>query len=151
MKTWFLTAAALFVAGDYAGILMPQYFSVYVALAVVFAVLMAAAAKFKPQTYGAAILALIFFTLCGMAAGSKAMQPHTADIKNYIGQRVTVYGKVDLLTLKKQEKGTGFILECTALQTGGGNLHKARGNIRVFVQNAKVKNLRLAALPLPAH
>ena len=55
MKTWFAAAAALFAAGDYAGILMPQYFSVYAALAVVFAVLMAAAAKFKPQTYGAAI------------------------------------------------------------------------------------------------
>ena len=137
MKTWFAAAAALFADGDYAGILMPQYFSVYAALAVVFAVLMAAAAKFKPQTYGAAILALIFFTLCGIAAGSKAMQPHTADIKNYIGQ--TVYGNVDLLTLKKQEKGTGFILECTALQSGSGNLHKARGNIRVFVQKAKVK------------
>ena len=51
-----------------------------------------------------------------------------------------MYGNVDLLTLKKQEKGTGFILECTALQTGSGNLHKTRGNIRVFVQNAKVKN-----------
>ena len=140
MKTWFAAAAALFAAGDYAGILMPQYFSVYAALAVVFAVLMAAAAKFKPQTYGAAILALIFFTLCGMAAGSKAMQTHTADIKNYIGQKVTVYGNVDLLTLKKQEKGTGFILECTALQSGSGNLHKTRGNIRVFVQNAKVKD-----------
>lgn len=50
MKTWFAAAAALFAAGDYAGILMPQYFSVYAALAVVFAVLMAAAAKFKPQT-----------------------------------------------------------------------------------------------------
>lgn len=60
MKTWFAAAAALFAAGDYAGILMPQYFSVYAVLAVVFAVLMAAAAKFKPQTYGAAILALIF-------------------------------------------------------------------------------------------
>ena len=68
------------------------------------------------------------------------MQPHTADIKNYIGQKVTVYGNVDLLTLKKQEKGTGFIFECTALQTGSGNLHKVRGNIRVFVQNAKVKD-----------
>lgn len=60
MKTWFAAAAALFVAGDYAGILIPQYFSVYAALAAVFAVLMAAAVKFKPQTYGAAILALIF-------------------------------------------------------------------------------------------
>ena len=39
MKTWFAEAAALFAAGDYAGILMPQYFSVYAALAVVFAVL----------------------------------------------------------------------------------------------------------------
>lgn len=47
MKTWFAAAAALFAAGDYAGILMPQYFSVYAALAVVFAVLMAAAAKFS--------------------------------------------------------------------------------------------------------
>ena len=140
MKTWFAAAAALFAAGDYAGILMPQYFSVYAVLALLFGVLMAAAAKFKPQTYSAAILALIFFTLCGMAAGSKAMQPHNADIKNYIGQKVTVYGKIDLLTLKKQEKGTGFILECTALQSGSGNLHKARGNIRVFVQNAKVKD-----------
>lgn len=28
MKTWFAAAAALFAAGDYAGILMPQYFSV---------------------------------------------------------------------------------------------------------------------------
>ena len=74
-----------------------------------------------------------------MAAGSKAMQPHTADIKNYIGQKVTVYGNVDLLTLKKQEKGTGVILECTALQTGSGNLHKARGKIRVFVQNANIR------------
>ncbi len=36
MKTWFAAAAALFAAGDYAGILMPQYFSVYAALAVVF-------------------------------------------------------------------------------------------------------------------
>lgn len=140
MKTWFAAAAALFAAGDYAGILMPQYFSVYAALAVVFAVLMAAAARFKPQTYSAAILALIFFTLCGMAAGSKAMQPHNADIKNYIGKKVTVYGNVDLLTLKKREKGTGFILECTALQTGSGKLREARGNIRVFVQNAKVKD-----------
>ena len=69
MKTWFAAAAALFAAGDYAGILMPQYFSVYAALAAFFAVPMPAAAKFKPQTYGAAILALIFFTLCGMAAG----------------------------------------------------------------------------------
>lgn len=140
MKTWFAAAAALFVAGDYAGILMPQYFSVYAALAAVFAVLMAAAAKFKPQTYGAAILSLIFFTLCGMAAGSKAMQPHDADIKNYIGQKITVYGNVDLLTLKKQDKGTGFIFECTALQKEHGKLHKARGNIRLFVQNAKVKD-----------
>lgn len=63
MKTWFAAAAALFAAGDHAGILMPQYFSVYAALAAVFAVLMSAAAKFKPQTYGAAILALIFFFL----------------------------------------------------------------------------------------
>lgn len=140
MKTWFAAAAALFAAGDYAGILMPQYLSVYLALAVLFGVLMAAAAKFKPQTYGAAILALIFFTLCGMAAGSKAMQPHDADIKNYIGQKITVYGNVDLLTLKKQDKGTGFIFECTALQKEHGKLHKARGNIRVFVQNAKVKD-----------
>lgn len=51
-----------------------------------------------------------------------------------------MYGKVDLLTLKKQEKGTGFILECTALQTGDGNLHKASGNIRVFVQDSQVKD-----------
>lgn len=35
MKTWFAAAAALFAAGDYAGILMPQYFSVYAVLAVV--------------------------------------------------------------------------------------------------------------------
>lgn len=149
MKTWFAAAAALFAAGDYAGILMPQYFSVYAVLALLFGVLMAAAAKFKPQTYGAAVFALIFFALCGMAAGSKAMQPHTAYIKNYIGQEVTVYGNVDLLTLKKQEKGTGFILECTALQTGGDNFYKARGNIRVFVQNAKVKDFTAGASPLP--
>ena len=147
MKTWFAAAAALFAAGDYAGILMPQYFSVYAALAAVFAVLMAAAAKFKPQTYGAAILALIFFTLCGMAAGSKAMQPHTADIKNYIGQRVTVYGKVDLLTLKKQEKGTGFILECTALQI----CIKLAAIYACLCRMPKLKILRPAALPLLAH
>lgn len=72
MKTWFAAAAALFAAGDYAGILMPQYFSVYAALAVVFAVLMAAAAKFKPQTYGAAILALIFLPC---AAWRQAVKP----------------------------------------------------------------------------
>ena len=68
MKTWFAAAAALFAAGDYAGILMPQYFSVYAALAVLFAVLMAAAAKFKPQSYGAVMLSLIFLTVRGLAA-----------------------------------------------------------------------------------
>ena len=46
MKTWFAAVAALFAAGDYAGILMAQYFNVYAALAVVFAVLMAAAMVF---------------------------------------------------------------------------------------------------------
>ena len=50
MKTWIAAAAALFAAGDYAGILMPQYFSVYDALAGLFAVLLAGAAQIKSQT-----------------------------------------------------------------------------------------------------
>lgn len=151
MKTWFAAAAALFAAGDYAGILMPQYFSVYAALAVLFAVLMAAAAKFKPQTYGAAILALIFFALCGMAAGSKAMQPHTADIKNYIGQKVTVYGKVDLLTLKKQEKGTGLYLSVLRCKQATVICIKLAAIYACLCRIPKLKILRVAALPLPAH
>ena len=149
MKTWFAAAAALFAAGDYAGILMPQYFSVYAALAAVFAVLMAAAARFKPQTYCAAILALIFFTLCGMAAGSKAMQPHDADIKNYIGQKITVYGNVDLLTLKK--KAPGLYLSVLRCKQAAVICIKHAAIYACLCRMPKLKILRPAALPLPAH
>lgn len=87
MKTWFAAAAALFAAGDYAGILMPQYFNVYAALAVVFAVLMAAAAKFKPQTYSAAILALIFLLCAVWRQAARLCSRMTRILKITLGKR----------------------------------------------------------------
>lgn len=87
MKTWFLTAAGAFAAGDYFGILTPQYLYYYCAAAVVFAVLLALLAKFKPQGYAVAVCGAMLFCACGMAAGSRAVQPDAAAVDNYLGQR----------------------------------------------------------------
>ena len=139
MKTWFLTAAGAFAAGDYFGILTPQYLYYYCAAAVVFAVLLALLTKFKPQGYAVAVCGVLFLGACGMAVGSRAVQPDTAAVDNYLGQKVTLYGSVDLLSLKQRDDGVGFIMDCRAVQKEKGRLKNADGKVRVFAMEAKTQ------------
>lgn len=140
MKTWFLIAAALFAAGDYTGILMPQHLNWYCLAAAGSLVLLLAAARFKPQGYAAAVCGLFFFLFCGLTVGAKAVQPDSTDIKNYIGQEVMVYGSADLLSLKQRGDGVSFILDCSALQKAGGSMLKARGKIRMFSSGSTLQD-----------
>ena len=139
MKTWFLTAAGAFAAGDYFGILTPQYLYYYCAAAVVLAVLLALLAKFKPQGYAVAVCGAMLFCACGMAAGSRAVQPDAAAVDNYLGQKVTLYGSVDLLSLKQRDDGVGFIMDCRVVQREKGSLQNAGGKVRVFAMEAKTQ------------
>lgn len=142
MKTWFLVAAALFAAGDYLGILTPQYLTWYGAAAVACAVLLVLAAKLKPQGYAAAACGLALFTACGLAVGARAVQPNAADIKNYAGQQLTVYGSADLLSLKARADGVSFVLDCSAVQPDGGKMQTAQGKIRVFSSGGTVQDFK---------
>ena len=136
MKTWFLTAAGAFAAGDYFGILTPQYLYYYCASSVVLAVLLALLAKFKPQGYAVAVCGIALFCACGLAMGSRAVQPDAAAVDNYLGHKVTLYGSVDLLSLKQRDDGVSFVMDCRAVQKEKGSLQNAGGKVRVFAMEA---------------
>ena len=139
MKTWFLTAAGAFAAGDYFGILTPQYLYYYCAATVVFAVLLVLLAKFKPQGYAVAVCSVLLFCACGLAVGSRALQPDAAAVDNYLGHKVILYGSVDLLSLKQRDDGVSFIMDCRAVKQEKGNLQNASGKVRVFAMEAKAQ------------
>ncbi len=140
MKTWFLIAAGIFAAGDYTGILTPEYLSFYCAAAVVFTVLLLLAAKFKPQGYAAAICGVLLFAACGLAVGSNAMQIDEQAVSNYCGQKVTLQGSVDLLSLKQRADGVSFIMDCHAVQMADSKPQNAHGSIRVFAKDVNIKD-----------
>lgn len=140
MKVWFLLAAGLFAAGDYFGILAPQYLYFYCLAALVLAVLLAVLAKFKPQGCYIAVCGAALFCAFGLAVGSRAMQPDAAAIDNYAGRMVTVYGSADLLSLKQRGDGVSFIMDCRAVQQENGTVQNASGRVRVFAAGADVSD-----------
>ena len=146
MKTWFLIAAGAFAAGDYFGILTPQYLYYYCAAAVVLAVLLALPAKFKPQGYAVAVCGVLLLGACGMAVGSRAVQPDAAAVDNYLGHKVTLYGSVDLLSLKQRDDGVSFIMDCRAVQREKGSLQNASGKVRVFAMEAKTQQFNSSGI-----
>lgn len=146
MKTWFLIATGAFAAGDYFGILTPQYLYYYCAAAVVLAVLLVLPAKFKPQGYAVAICGVLLFGACGMAVGSKAVQPDATAVDNYLGHKVTLYGSVDLLSLKQRDDGVSFIMDCHVVQREKGSLQNGSGKVRVFAMEAKTQQFNSSGI-----
>lgn len=140
MKVWFLLAAGLFTAGDYFGILTPQYLYFYCLAAVVLAVLLAVLAKFKPHGCYIAVCGAVLFCACGLTVGSRAMQPNAAAIDNYAGRMVTVYGNADLLSLKQRSDGVSFIMDCRAVQQENSAVQNTGGRVRVFAAGADVSD-----------
>ncbi len=132
MKAWFFTAAMLFAAGDYFGIKAPEHLQAYYAAAGLCAVLLLLAAKLKPAGYGVMVCGAALVFSCGLLTGSRAMQPDAAAIDNFTGQRLTVYGNADLLSIKQKQEGTGFVLDCSAVKAADGKLYGVNGKIRVF-------------------
>ena len=139
MTAWFLAAAGAFAAGDYFGILTPQYLYYYCVAAVVLIVLLAVLVKFKPQGYAVAVCGVLLFCACGMAVGSRDVQPDAAALDNYIGHKVTLYGSVDLLSLKERDDGVSFVMDCRAVQKEKGSLQNAGGKVRVFAMESQTQ------------
>lgn len=140
MKAWVAAAAFFFAAGDYCGILWPEYLTFYCTAAVIFLFLLILGNKFNEQGRAAAVCGILLFCFCGAAAGSKAVQPDENAVSNYIGSKLTVYGNIDLLSLKQRSDGVSFILDCDAVQSGEGKIKNASGKIRVFARDAGMQN-----------
>lgn len=74
---------------------------------------------------------ILFFLLLGLAAGLRAPTDAQKELEPYYGRQITLYGRIDLLSVKQHQYGTSFLLECQRLETDNLQI-PYRQNVRVF-------------------
>lgn len=74
---------------------------------------------------------ILFFLLLGLAAGLRAPTDAQKELEAYYGRQVTLYGRIDILSVKQHQYGTSFLLECQRMEVDNMQV-PYRQKVRVF-------------------
>lgn len=120
MKLWFLSGFLCFCLGDYLGMRMPQSF-VYVCYAAVLVIALLTVSYIKAWNLKyKALIGIAALLMCGGVVGSDAERNYReASLENYFNKNVTISGKIDLLSVKRDDSGIGFLLDAEKIVING--------------------------------
>lgn len=114
-------------------VLQLQYFYFAVTAVIAAGLLAAGVFYFKRNSREKAFSCgvVLFFLLLGLLSGLRAPTDAQKELEPYYGRQVTLYGRIDLLSVKQHQYGTSFLLECQRLETDNLQI-PYRQNVRVF-------------------